>query len=95
MGVEALTKLEQQDVDLVLLDLAMPNTDGATLLKQLRQITPEVPVVLVSSSDHDVLERNLVTGERPNILHRPFRPEELLTVVDHAMPVRASVSRDD
>jgi CheY-like chemotaxis protein len=90
-GVEALTKLEQQHVDVIVLDLAMP-LDGLTLLEQLRKVTPKVPVVLISPSGYaDVLEEALARKEWPNILHRPFDPDELFTVVAHAMPI----ARDD
>jgi CheY-like chemotaxis protein len=93
---EAMTKLEQQgrDVDVVVLDVVMPDMDGATLLKQFRQVTRDVGVVMISSTDDDVFMR-LAKGERPNILQRPFGLEELITVVHQAMPVRPSALRGD
>jgi two-component system cell cycle sensor histidine kinase/response regulator CckA len=93
---EAMTKLEQQgrDVDVVVLDVVMPDMDGATLLKQFRQVNRDVGVVLISSTDDEVFMR-LAKGERPNILQRPFGLEELITVVHQAMPVRPSALRGD
>jgi CheY-like chemotaxis protein len=88
-AVEALTKMEQQHVDLVVLDVTMPDVDGATLLNQLRQITPDVPIVWVSGHGYHALDGTSVKGKRPNVLRKPFRPDELLTAVNDAMLVQA------
>ncbi|SFS04071.1 two component transcriptional regulator, LuxR family [Dyella sp. OK004] len=43
---------EQPDIDLVLLDLAMPGAMGFSSLVLLRGERPEVPVIVISSNDH-------------------------------------------
>lgn len=47
-GVLALTKLEQAPVDLVLLDVNMPEMDGMETLKRIRERFPKTSVVMVS-----------------------------------------------
>jgi DNA-binding NarL/FixJ family response regulator len=52
-GSEVSPLLEQQrDVDLVLLDLAMPGIGGLETLVRIRRSFPAVPVVIVSASEH-------------------------------------------
>jgi CheY-like chemotaxis protein len=54
-GAQALQFLEQQSFDLLILDIAMPEMDGLTLLQTVRT-TPQVkqvPVVMLTASAHD------------------------------------------
>lgn len=56
-GVEAVSLADQKaGLDLVLLDLAMPQMDGFAGLEALRQRVPRVPIVILSASEnaHDV-----------------------------------------
>jgi PAS domain S-box-containing protein len=48
---EALTRLERKDVDLVLLDLGLPDSQGLATLHQLRQAAPEVAVIVLTGTD--------------------------------------------
>lgn len=48
---EAIGKLEQGDIDMVVLDLMLPGTKGQTFLPVLRRRFPTVPVVILSALD--------------------------------------------
>jgi DNA-binding NarL/FixJ family response regulator len=51
------------DIDLVLLDLGLPDRDGFTVLPELRQSFPAVPVVVLSArNDHDNVAKALDLG---------------------------------
>ena len=60
-GVEAIEKLDKNDVDLMLLDLMMPIMDGFTVLEQMRKDSSinRVPVIMISA-DHNT--ENVVKG---------------------------------
>jgi two-component system response regulator TctD len=49
-GLQALTLLQTQSFDAVVLDLMMPQMDGETLIEHMRQAAIAVPVVLASAS---------------------------------------------
>jgi DNA-binding NarL/FixJ family response regulator len=52
-----------RDLDLVLLDVALPDEDGLETLRALRQTAPEVPVVVLSALDgHAGISRALALG---------------------------------
>ena len=48
-GQEAWTIAEQQPVDLILTDVNMPGMDGHTLLRRVRQLKPDLPVIVMTS----------------------------------------------
>ena len=45
-GIEAIRKAEILTPDLVLLDLVMPRLNGAATARELRRISPKVPIIL-------------------------------------------------
>ena len=47
---EALDRFKQGGVDLVLSDLIMPQTDGNELVRRMKEISPEVPAVIISGT---------------------------------------------
>ena len=65
-GLEAVSK---QDFDLVLLDISLPDKSGLELLKDIRSVRPELPVLVVSMHDELVYaERVLRAGGRGYIM---------------------------
>lgn len=62
-GVEGLRLARAEKPDLILSDLAMPNLDGASMVRQLRQEGVTTPVIVMSvNSDADTCERVLEAG---------------------------------
>jgi DNA-binding NtrC family response regulator len=52
---KALIRLERKDVDLVLLDLGLPDSHGLTTFHKLRKAVPDVPVIVLTSTDDEKL----------------------------------------
>lgn len=48
-GLEALEKLKENDVSLVLTDLKMPGMDGLTLIRRLKDIDPQIDIIVVTA----------------------------------------------
>ncbi|MBN1867950.1 PAS domain-containing protein [Candidatus Sumerlaeota bacterium] len=66
-----------REIDLVLLDLAMPHMDGEEAFRHMRQIRPGVPVVLSSGyNEQDATVRFAGKG-LSGFLHKPYQPTEL------------------
>jgi two-component system OmpR family response regulator len=76
-GAEALRLFQAGGVDLVLLDVLMPEADGLEVCRRIRA-TSRVPIIFVSSRD-DVLDRvvGLELGG-DDYMAKPFSPRELL-----------------
>lgn len=51
-GEEALEKLENEPIDLVLLDIKMPGMDGVEVLRRVKEKWKDLPVVLCTAYPH-------------------------------------------
>jgi len=89
-GQEALDILDREGVDLILTDLSMPVLDGyrATQLIRARPHLANVPIVAVTAfALHDDAEAAQQIG-CTEYLTKPFKPRQLLEVVERLLPQR-------
>ncbi|MFO0766807.1 MAG: response regulator [Nitrospiraceae bacterium] len=82
MGPAALRTISAGATDGVLLDIALPGTDGMDLLRDLRKTEPEVPVVMMTAVEG--LDRAGAAAEAyaQGYLLKPFDAGQLRQVVD-------------
>ena len=76
-GIKALDTLKREKVDLVLLDIEMPNMDGFETFRQMKEFADGIPVIFLTASglEDDVV--NAINLGAVNYLKKPFIPKEL------------------
>lgn len=79
-GEEALRRFREDEPDLVLLDLAMPGLDGATVCQRIRE-SSGVPIVVVSGERDRTATVELLDLGADDYIRKPFRADELLARV--------------
>lgn len=83
-GLEALHLLNSQEFDLALLDIMMPNLDGLSLIKKIRESKQkfrQLPIVALSAfSTEEEKEKAIVAGA-DSYLAKPYFPVDLLREV--------------
>jgi len=82
-GEEALTLLQNNSFDLILLDIMMPGTDGYEVCKRIKssELLKEIPVIfLTAKNDIDSIAKGFAIGGIDYIV-KPFHPEELIARV--------------
>jgi two-component system, cell cycle sensor histidine kinase and response regulator CckA len=86
-GVEAMEALEQAGgvVDLVVSDVVMPEMDGPTLLKAMRDRNPDIRVIFVSGYAEDAFEKSLPENQQFSFLPKPFTLSQLVAAVKETM----------
>jgi two-component system, cell cycle sensor histidine kinase and response regulator CckA len=86
-GVEALEvfKRESSRISLVILDLIMPEMDGAACLKALLQIDPRLRVLVASGYSADASVRETLEMGAKGFVNKPFRVKRLLGAVRKAL----------
>ena len=81
-GDEAWEKVQKAAVDLVLLDVLLPGTDGFTLLPRIRKLKPTLPVILVTSRGAEEDRVRGLRGGADDYVVKPFSSTELLARVE-------------
>ena len=86
-GREAVTVFRQhaETIRAVLLDLTMPNMDGAATARELRQIRPDVRVVLTSGYTAEEATRQFTERDLVGFLQKPYGLKELIAAVRGAL----------
>ena len=79
-GQDALDQLAEKNYDIVLTDLRMPRMSGFQLLQEIRQQSPQQPIVVISAYEDEALRRELAVY-KVHYLSKPVILEELLKVV--------------
>lgn len=82
-GEEALLKLNEGPVHMVIADVNMPNLDGIELVKQVRtrQEYKFLPIVLLTTESRDVMKIKGKDAGATGWIVKPFKPEQLLAVI--------------
>lgn len=73
------------EIDLVILDLTMPRMNGVDALRAMKEIRPDVPVLLMSGYDEQRSLEQFTGLSHSGFLSKPFRAESLLAAVDSIM----------
>lgn len=80
-GEEAMEKINEPGVDIILLDLVLPNFDGFEILKKIRETEnlKKIPVIIFSNlSDEDNLEKSKKLGATDFMVKSNFTLDELV-----------------
>jgi DNA-binding response OmpR family regulator len=82
-GISAISLLNEQEFDLVLLDVMMPGVDGFEVSRTFRQMdgSAKVPVVFVTARDDAETMREGFQAGGTLVLTKPFNSKKLLDVV--------------
>jgi two-component system, cell cycle sensor histidine kinase and response regulator CckA len=76
------------EIDLVLLDVAMPKLGGRELYDALKALRSEVGILFVSGHDEGRLDIRALAEQGADLLSKPFRPDELAAAVRRALDAR-------
>ena len=82
-GDEALKIIQGKKVDLVIADVNMPNMDGITLVKYLRELAEFkfTPILMLTTESQENKRQQGKNAGATGWIVKPFNPEQLLNVV--------------
>ena len=84
-GQECMKILEKDSIDLMLLDLQMPEMSGMTVLKKMRERSIDIPVIILTA--HGSIEQAVESMKLGafDFLPKPCKPDHLIIVVQKAL----------
>jgi DNA-binding response OmpR family regulator len=86
-GHDALGVLYQplSPIDVVLLDICLPDLDGIELCVQTRRLYPKLPIIICTGSTNPSTAAQLLELGAHRYFQKPISPEELLSSVEAAL----------
>jgi len=77
----SLFRKHSDEINLLILDLTMPQKDGLEVLSEIREIDADIPAILASGYTERKYQEVLDADPKASFLHKPFDPELLITMV--------------
>ncbi|BFH63529.1 MULTISPECIES: response regulator transcription factor [Paenibacillus] len=79
-GLQALNILNREEVDLIILDVMMPNLDGIKTCFKIREAL-NIPIIMLSAKGEDIDKITGLTTGADDYVAKPFNPLELIARV--------------
>ena len=77
-GNDAIEQLKNINFDIVFLDENMPGISGIETLARLKNIKPEVPVVMITKSEEELIMEQAIGSKIADYLIKPVNPNQIL-----------------
>ncbi|TSA46690.1 MAG: response regulator, partial [Deltaproteobacteria bacterium] len=87
-GRQALSYIQDQGCDLVLLDLLMPDMDGFNVLASIKENFPDVQVIIMTAQGSTDSAVKAIKGKADDFLCKPFEMDELTRRIQNALETR-------
>lgn len=80
-GEDAIEQVSRQPFDLVLLDEQMPGKDGLATLEEIKDLKPNLPVVMVTKSEEENIMNQAIGKKIDDYLTKPVNPSQIWSTV--------------
>ncbi len=97
-GIDVIEMLETEHFDLIILDENMPGISGLETLSRLKEIRPQIPVVMITKSEEENIMDQAIGRKISDYLIKPVNPHQILLSVKkllHSTELVTSHSTDD
>ena len=84
-GTEGIEIIKNENTHLVLLDIRMPETNGIEVLKKIKELEPELDVIMVSASKEIKSAVECIKLGAYDYITKPFEIDELKSLMEKAL----------
>ncbi len=87
-GIEAIKHFKEHELDLVLLDLRMPKMNGMQVLKEIKKLNSDIPVIMITA--HGTMESAIEAMKigALDYISKPFEIDELKMQIKKALDIK-------
>jgi DNA-binding NarL/FixJ family response regulator len=91
-AVQAMSAVEKLQPDLVLLDMSLPGKSGLELLKDVRALSPQTPVLIISMHDETLYAERVIRAGGRGYIMKQEGPEKIIHAIRKVLSGGISVS---
>lgn len=84
-GANGLTLLKEKAFDVVLCDYRLPNTDGYEVLKSIKKLNPDLPVIVMTAYADIKISVKLIKSGAFDYVSKPIQPDEIVLLIQKAV----------
>ena len=84
-GAEAVKKYGEENPDLVIMDITMPNMDGLQALKKIRESDPNAKVVMCTAMGQEAMVVEAIKSGAKDFVVKPFNGERIVQTVSYIL----------
>ena len=95
-GTDAIEQCRQHTFDLILLDEMMPGLTGLETLQRIKEMSPTIPVVMVTKSEEENIMNQAIGSKIADYLIKPVNPNQILLTLKkniHQKEIVAEVTK--
>ena len=81
-GAEAVKKYDEENPDMVIMDITMPNMDGLQALKKIRENDPNAKVVMCTAMGQEGMVVDAIKSGAKDFIVKPFNAERIVQTVN-------------
>ncbi len=93
-GIEALKKIRDEKIDIILTDLRLPGMDGLSLLKEIKAIDSSIPVIVMTAYGSVETAVEAMKMGAVDFITKPFNTDHLIMLVKKVLEAR-SIQREN
>ncbi|PLY10597.1 MAG: Fis family transcriptional regulator, partial [Desulfuromonas sp.] len=93
-GSAAMDRIQNIDVDLIITDLKMPGMSGIDVLKSIRILQPDIPVIMITGYSTVDTAVDAMKHGAADYITKPFTPENILKFVKRAFEQKSVIPED-
>lgn len=90
-GADAIEIVKKNRIDIVVSDVRMPNGNGVDLLKQIRELHPEIPIVVLATGFADLREPEALSMGAYALIEKPINRQKMLGLLENSCDLLRTV----
>src|SRR5690554_4413998 len=91
-GLDAIERVEEANIDVILLDEMMPGTTGLETLQQIKVLKPQTPVVMITKRAEEHIMDDAIGGKIADYLIKPINPNQIFLSVKKILQNKQLIS---
>ena len=86
-GQEAVEKYIEYQPDVVTMDITMPDMTGIEALKKIKEINPDVKVVMISAMGQERMVKEAIINGAKSFIVKPFKEEHIIQTLNKVVGI--------